>query len=379
MNKTLINSYLIEPAENLILLLSRPSYVMTEFKENSSNVYNKWILNFVDLYNNKNEFLMMARLDIQKTGFKKERFTERNFQKNYELVIYNFELIKKKNMETEDISLHLVSNNELVVDNYNKKLFQDTIFGLLVCVFQYLQEFDNKSIKINLWNYCLKSMTFSIKSFIVGFMLLLCQYTWIIALIYNVINDFEVNNEPMIIMITTISTIISIFYSYISINSFIGSCSLYRFLLKIYTDNNKILLTKEEKQLIYYKNRYLTMTKYQIIYNWIADGLSNFILPIIIPIVNIFIILNSESIVDAILNCMAIFFIIQIDEDIYQISDYQIEQQSINFTKWIIACIYCKYIPDFEPIIKKELSIWQKLFKNCVSKYKRNAVIPEKH
>ena len=63
------------------------------------------------------------------------------------------------------------------------------------------------------------------------------------------------------------------------------------------------------------------MKKYHIRYNWWADFFSNFILPLGIPVINFFIILDSESIIDAILNSVAIFFIVQIDEDLYNYSD----------------------------------------------------------
>ncbi len=382
MSRTHINCHLIEPAENLIIMLSRPAAMYKKYISNSSKVYNEWIINFIELFNNRDEFLLMAKLNIQNPGSKKEKILERNFKNNYEIVIRNFELIKIKNLEkkrnivpTIQILPNINNLNEIYLDNNNISLFEHTIFGLFIFIYQYLNEFDKKSIKTNLWNYSLKSITFSYKSFIVGLMLLTCQYTWLCALAFDVYNDFNMTDNNVIILITIVSTIISIFYSYISIKSFIGSCSLYNFIIKVYNNNN-ISLDKSERKLIFYKKRRINMKTWHIKYNWIADGLSNFLLPILIPIVNIFIILNSETVVDAILNCMAIFFIIQIDEDIFQLSEYKIEQQSIDFSKWIVGCIYCKYIPQFEPIIKKELSIWQKLFKNYLSKYKKNSVQP---
>ena len=119
------------------------------------------------------------------------------------------------------------------------------------------------------------------------------------------------------------------------------------------------------------------MKKFHIYYNWFADFLSNCILPIIIPIINIFIILNSESVVDAILNCMAIFFIIHIDEELYTISNYKSEQLSIDFTKWVIANIYCNYFNEFKDIFRNECDNWQNNIKDLSKKFKSNKVTPE--
>jgi hypothetical protein len=393
MSKTTINCFLIEPAENLILLLSKPYQLNNEYQINTSEIYNKWILNFIELFNNRHDFLLMAGLDIHSFRGKKEKILNKSYKQNYENVKENFDIIKQNNIEQHNgqpmvkiVPTNNSSPHNIVVNNDNKKLLENTVFCLLIFIFQYLNEFEKKSITTNLWNYCLKSVTFCTKSFVVGLVLLICQYIWIISLIYDVSNNLEINNDvsnnleinndASIIIVTIVSTIISAFYSYISINSYINSRPLYKFLLKVYDENTNLILKKEEKELIFYKERKINMKRWHIIYNWTADCLSNFILPIVLPFVNIFIIINSETIVDAILNCMAIFFIIQIDEEIYQKSDYKIEQLNINFTRWLIAGIYCKYIPEFEPIIKQENSLWQRLFKNCLTKYKKNSIKP---
>ena len=131
-----------------------------------------------------------------------------------------------------------------------------------------------------------------------------------------------------------------------------------------------------KKKYLFYEKRNINMEKIHIQYNCFADFMSNCLLPFIIPFINIFIILNSESIVDAILNCMAIFFIIQIDEDIYQLSDYKIEQQSINFVRWFISTIYCKHIPEFEQILKYECNNWQTSMKKFAKKFRKSKIHP---
>ena len=109
-------------------------------------------------------------------------------------------------------------------------------------------------------------------------------------------------------------------------------------------------------------------------YNLCADFLSNTILPIILPFLNIFVILNSESAIDAILNSMAIFFIVQVDEELYRITEYSSNQETIIFTRWIISTIYCKYFPDYERIFKKECETWHNSVINMSNRYKKNSV-----
>ena len=160
-------------------------------------------------------------------------------------------------------------------------------------------------------------------------------------------------------------------------NSFIKSQKLYKFLLKLYDDYPSLVLTKEEQNFIYFQDRYITMKRIHIYYNWFADFLSNFILPIIIPIINIFVILSSETVVDAILNCMAIFFIIHIDEELYSVSTYKNEKLSINFTKWLISNVYCKYFSEFTDIFRNECDNWQRNFKQITKTYKSRKIAPE--
>ena len=138
-------------------------------------------------------------------------------------------------------------------------------------------------------------------------------------------------------------------------------------------------LSKNERSAEHYKKRKITMKKYHIKYNWWADFFSNFILPLGIPIINFFIILNSDSIIDAILNSVAIFFIVQIDEDLYNNSDYDNDKNSINFTRWLISVIYCHYFPLFKDIFQLESEKWfSKIFK-LSKNYKNNKISVEKY
>ena len=167
---------------------------------------------------------------------------------------------------------------------------------------------------------------------------------------------------------------LSLLYSYNSIKSYFYSRYLYKFLIKIYEDFPEMSLSKNERSIEHYKKRNITMKQYHIKYNWWADFFSNFILPLGIPIINFFIILNSDSIIDAILNSVAIFFIVQIDEDLYNYSDYDNEKNSINFTRWIVSVIYCHYFPLFKDIFQLESEKWfAKIFK-LSKNYKNNKI-----
>ena len=199
-------------------------------------------------------------------------------------------------------------------------------------------------------------MFFSYKCFFVGLFTLLCQYIWTGTLLYKIITEFELSDSPIIIVITFISTIISLFYSHDTLTSYLNSRKLYRFLIQLYTEYPEITICKtdvcntDKSVLEFYKKNNITMTKTLIYYYWCADFLSNCVLPIIIPFINVFIILNSDDILDAILNSIAVFFIIQIDEDLYNLSNDEKEVNNINFTQWIISVIYCKHFPLFKDI-----------------------------
>ena len=102
---------------------------------------------------------------------------------------------------------------------------------MIVFITQYLHVFEDKSININLWNYCLKSNTTNYRCLIIGFFTLICQYVMTIILLYDVATDFSPSNKIPIILITIFSTITSLLYSYDTFTSFWNSIPLYRFLI----------------------------------------------------------------------------------------------------------------------------------------------------
>jgi hypothetical protein len=393
MVKLLLQCFLIESAEKFINLLSTPIFSYNELKQ-KKDLYSNWIQYFLNLYNDRTNFLTLARTKMNGGKNSDLNILDKTYQKNYDDMKENFNKIKDLDSNTKlRINFDIFTNdnenendNDIGIndlnDNFSKNKYQNDIiknrnnieygvFRMIVFVFKYLHTFEDKSININLWNYCLKSMNFSNKNFFIGIFTLICQYTWTCALIYNLFIDFKVTTEPVIIVITIVTTIISILYSYETFCSFWHSIPLYYFLLKLHDENPNMELTNDEKNYYFFKSRNIAIKKNHIRYNLCADFLSNFILPLIIPILNIFITINSESIVDAILNSMAIFFIIQVDEELYRVTEYARDQECIIFTRWIISCIYCKYFPLYEKIYRKECENWQDNAINLSVKYKR--------
>tara|TARA_B100000035_G_C20680856_1_gene413925 strand:- start:71 stop:559 length:489 start_codon:yes stop_codon:yes gene_type:complete len=136
--------------------------------------------------------------------------------------------------------------------------------------------------------------------------------------------------------------------------SFIHSKPLYDFILEIYTDFPEMSLSIHQKKNIHYINRKITMNKYYIYWNYFADFLSNLVLPLLMPFINFFIVIGSETILDAILNSVAVFFIIQIDEQLYSMNSYENDIQISNFSRWLLSVIYNKINPNFERDFKME-------------------------
>ena len=91
-------------------------------------------------------------------------------------------------------------------------------------------------------------------------------------------------------------------------------------------------------------------------------------------IINVFIIANSDSIVDSILNSVAVFFIIQIDEDLISITSYENEKNTIDFIRWVTGVIYCHHFPLFKDIFKLEYDAWCSSAFNVSQKFKRSKV-----
>ena len=362
------NVYLIESAKHLLQILD--TNLSTYNDKQLSNLYNRWIHCVIELYNNKAELILLGNIQTKNS---EQNIFKKCYKENYELMKTSLnEIVIKDNNNEEDIFITVYGEyNNNIIDETKKKY---NLSRLIIFLFQYLHTFEDKSINGNLWNYCLRSVTVSSKSTVIGLFTLICQYLMTIALIYSIIDDYKASKDTVVILITIISTIISFLYSYDTLHSFVNSIPLYRFLLTIYSDFPEITLQKEKRDLVFYKNRNINMNKGIIKYNFICDFLSNFILPIIIPFINIFIILNSESIIDAILNSVAIFFIIQIDEELYSRTDYESDQMSINFTRWILSNVFCHYFDDYRPYFVKEWNEWHrssirlsKRFKNKIT------------
>lgn len=388
-----LKCFLIEPAQNFIKLLSRPHTTIKELKT-ENNLYSKWIQYFIELYNSRTEFLLLANTKMNGYNTIELQILQHSYKYNYENMNNGFNEIdyeqNYKNYNSEQETF-FISNNEdtnkleMALENYNPKI-EYTTFRLVIFIFQYLHTFEDKSINTNLWNYCLKSATMSYRCMIIGGLTLLCQYVWTGTLLYEILNDFNVTDNPSIILISVVSTIVAILYGYDTFCSFWNSIPLYKFLIKLYDDYPELELSKNEQKLLYYKKRKISMTKFHIQYNFFADFLSNCILPLVIPFINTLVILNSETVVDSILNCMAIFFIIQIDEELYSETEYERDNKAITFTRWIISVIYCKHFPEYEKIFKLESDTWHNKFKKISKKIKtktkpkqRNSISPERN
>lgn len=381
-----IKCYLIKPAYDFIGLLARPLTTRSEIKKENHNLHSKWIQSFLDLYNDRTNFLLLANTKLLGSSNSDLLILQKNYKENYEDMKITFNKITEDYRYLDDSSgdfsfdLDIFENHNsdesLLKQIENEKQNIDLEYGvlrLILFIFQYLHVFEDKSINNNLWNYCLKSSSFSTRSFLVGLLTLFCQYVWTATLTYNVIIDYNPSYDVSIILISIISTIISFLYSYETFFSFWNSVSMYKFLIKLYSENPQLELNSEEKDFYYYKIRNINMTKFHIKYNLCADFLSNSVLPIILPFLNIFVILNSESAIDAILNSMAIFFIVQIDEELYRITEYSSNQETIIFTRWVISSLYCKYFPTYEKVFKKECDTWHSSVMNLSNRYRRKS------
>lgn len=359
------NNYLIEPADNLLRLLNTE---LNNYSEKElSNLYNKWVHSVIDLYNTKAEFILLGNIDTKNS---EKNIFKKSYKDNYNAMKVGLQDFNMNTLENNDIFVTVYGDDadNNIIDKTKKKY---NLCRLIIFLFQYLHTFEDKSINGNLWNYCLKSVSVSTKSTIIGLFTLICQYIMTGALIYNIVDDFNASNNVIIIVITIISTIISLLYSFDTLQSFINSIPLYTFLLEMYRDFPELTLSKDKQKQIFYRNRNINMSRSVIIYNLTCDFFSNFILPIVIPIINIFIILNSDTIVDAILNSVAIFFIIQIDEELYTRTDYEKDQMSINFCRWLISNVFCEYFPDFRPYYVKEWNEWHRSSIRLSNRYKR--------
>ena len=382
-----LKCFLIEPAEKIIKILSRPINSIIDSSDNTKfNLHSLWTTTFIDLFNNRIQFLLMG--ESRQNGKMTEdiKLFSNQFQENYTDMKRKLNHIETKiklwnNIENEFSSEHFIldmdqkkthrrhsfiSNNSKInllqkyqfMENNNALIVESAMLQLILFMFQYINIFEEDSISTNLWNYCLRSITFSWQCFFIGICTLVAQYVWIGSLTYHVIRNFDISDDPNIILITIITTLVSLLYSYISLSSFFNSVKMYKFLILLLEDYPEIYYDKSINKNDFYLQKKITLQPWHIKYNFCLDFLSNCILPIIIPILNIFIIANSETAVDAILNSVAVFFIIQIDEDLLSLTEYENEKNTIKFSKWIISSIYCKHFSVFTDIFKLEYNSW---------------------
>ena len=71
-----LNCYLIEPAERFLKLLAQP---ITTYYNNSKNLYPTWKFNFIDLFNNRNDFLCMAQTRVKRRKSQEQKIINTNF------------------------------------------------------------------------------------------------------------------------------------------------------------------------------------------------------------------------------------------------------------------------------------------------------------
>uniref|UniRef100_A0A6C0J3E5 Uncharacterized protein n=1 Tax=viral metagenome TaxID=1070528 RepID=A0A6C0J3E5_9ZZZZ len=348
----------------LIEILTSPLDFL--LKNTNEDIIIKWRKEFLELYNNRRDYLYNNTKIIVKNNFL-ENYNLANIKLNHLSINQN----PWKYLETEDHTiLELNDTREVSVSHHDSAKqellyhtnIKDGVNQIVTSLFQYLSYFEENDISTNIWNYCLTSMNFSIYFFILGILILSCQYTWTILLITNVSDDFKLSRDSSIILITIISTIISLLYSYKNIYSYNKTRKCYKYLIKIYNDYPSVQLSELDKKHLHFNQRNITMKKWIVKFNWWTDFLSNGLLPIIIPFLNIFVILSSEDLLDAILNSIAIFFIIQIDEDLYSINEWEKEKNTVNSMRWLLSCIYTSNFPVFDDVFRKEYNNWQSRF-----------------
>ena len=351
--------FLNSASNDVIKLLSR-SFFSNRAEE---ELYSKWLLYTLKLHNKNIEFLSLAGIK-QQNGEHEYNIVNKDFKDNYmELKDYEeLEVLQSDILTNEDAQKVMLKRDML-------------IFTMIVINYQYLQAFQDRSIKNNLWNYCLTSTTISYNSMIIGACTILCQYMYVGILLFNMISNFSLDSDTEVVIVTIISTVITLIYCYGTLTSFLQCRDLYRFLLKIYSENPEFYSKKSVVENNTFKNE-VNMTTCFIKYNYCCDVLSNCILPIILPIINFFIILNSEDCIDAILNSVAVFFIIQIDEDLYMQTDYERDNQHLEFSRWFISTLYSKFFPEKQKIFYHEKQPIQEKTKSLTFTKSKNRISP---
>lgn len=356
-----MDAYIIESAMNFIHILTKPiTYYCINYKD--TTLYKSWSKYNIELFNSQNEFISMGQTNnIDNNIFNKSYHDnynsfkskvnlskrsqispenpekcyyklEKKIQECYDL--YNYKSID--NLSPHQIlKLHEVNTNIRTCIKYEEKNYEDNkeiIQLLILFVYQYLNEFENKSININMWNYSLRTLDFSKKYFYLGVITIFSQVSWLTILIYNIVTEYEPNFNRLILIVTTLSSLISALYSFDTIHSFYNSFFFYKFTYNLYNDF-----------------KCLNGNYNLLAWNFTADFISNCLIPFTMPFINFFVVLHSDSVLEAILNSMAIFFVINIDEELYTRTDYEDDSDMKKFVKKILSVIYKKISPVHAP------------------------------
>lgn len=257
------------------------------------------------------------------------------------------------------------------IEELNKKEMEKNILCLLICIIRYVEIFEEQSININVWNYCLRSKEYISKYIYIGILILICQCTMITVLIYYCTTNFiemyhnqDLNNnithDPLIIITAVVATIISSITSYDMVQSFLNTRPLYLFslyqLFKTYSTLEKQDNCHGSQALGYYNN---LMNRHIIRMNFYMDMISNLFLPLLIPLLNIYIILfTTDTVVDAILNSVALYFIINLDEELFTFSSHEIENYTRGYISWVIGTIYTQNFDVWKSQFRMEYETW---------------------
>lgn len=347
---------IIDSAYELIHMLSTPieTYIKTKH-----SIHRLWIKYNIELFNSQSEFLSMGKLSFVKDNLFLKSFMEnyKAFKSSIHFAKGNNKVFTQKNncyvnleksiLECYDISEYVPLTDAMikklvkVKQNINRCIKFETNYYdsnkpintlLVTFVYQYLNEFENKSININMWNYSLRSLNVSKKYLYLGIITVFSQISWLSILLYNIITDWDPNYDSLILVVAILSSLISVLYSFDTVHSFYNSYIFYKFTYILYSDFPK-----------------LNGNKFMLKWNFIADSISNCVIPILMPFINFFIVLHSNSVLESILNSMAIFFIIHIDEELYTRTTYENETDMKLYVKKVISTLYNYYTPTFSP------------------------------
>ena len=88
-----LNCYLIESAEKFLLLLSKPISTILNSSDTRYNLHSKWTYYFIELYNNRLEFLLMGETKVNGRITEASKVFRKSYKENYDKMRSNFVLI----------------------------------------------------------------------------------------------------------------------------------------------------------------------------------------------------------------------------------------------------------------------------------------------